>query len=86
MKNTNPFSLGARFLSEPDFPYDKKPLEEEAIVPPKPDYPPSPPGPPAPPPTIGDKQGKHTCKTCGKTFKIKEELNRHEETAHQKMI
>ncbi|MBE3116427.1 C2H2-type zinc finger protein [Candidatus Bathyarchaeota archaeon] len=73
-------------MTEPDFPYSKKPNEpqsDEAIIPPPPDYPPSPPGPPSPPPMASNAPRKFTCGACGKTFTTKEELMMHMETAHQ---
>ncbi len=83
--------LGAKLLSEPDFPYNRKPRPEEAaakpeepiMMPPPPDYPPSPPNPPPPPPLDTENVSKFTCQTCGKTFNTREELAMHVETEHQ---
>ena len=75
-----------RILSEPDFPYDKKPKEpvKDEIVPPPPSFPPEPPGhPPSPPPMISQTPSKFTCQTCGKVFNSREELTMHVETVHQ---
>lgn len=65
-------------MSEPDYPYPKKPLEPAAgkTKAPPPIPPPEPPNPP-PPRSI-----KFTCQTCGKTFTTKEELTMHIETVH----
>jgi hypothetical protein len=68
-------------MTEPDYPYPKKPLEPAKGVtqapPPMP-----PPEPPNPPPLSYPSPQKFTCQTCGKTFTTKEELALHVETAH----
>jgi hypothetical protein len=72
-------------LSEPDFPYNKRPRPEETPleIPPSPDYPPPPPSPPSPPPFEAASIAKASCQICGKTFNTKEELTFHVETAHE---
>ncbi|NLF88411.1 C2H2-type zinc finger protein [Candidatus Bathyarchaeota archaeon] len=71
-------------MSEPDYPYPKKPLEPAAgrtqVPPPMP--PPEPPNPPSPPPLSNPSPQKFTCQTCGKAFTTKEELTLHVETVH----
>jgi hypothetical protein len=74
-------------MSEPDYPYNKKPKPHEAAtpqqpttVPPPPNYPPTP---PAPPPLDTQNVAKFSCKICGKTFTTQEELLMHMQTQHQ---
>jgi hypothetical protein len=64
-------------MTEPDYPYPKKPLEPSAGQTGAP--PPMPPTPPSPP---FNNPKKFTCQTCGKTFTTKEELTMHMETVH----
>jgi hypothetical protein len=73
-------------MTEPDYPYPKKPLEPSAGqkgAPPSmpPPEPPMPPSPPFSKPTTK----KFTCQTCGKTFITKEELTMHVETVHMNL-
>jgi hypothetical protein len=76
--------FGCIILSEPDFPYPKKPRPEEtAYVSPEMEYPPAPPSPPPPPPLVTENVSKYTCQICGKTFSTEEELNMHMKTEHQ---
>ena len=73
-------------MTEPDFPYEKKPNESfnDLIAP-------SPPGgsfespdqQPSLPPIGNPTPNKVTCQICGKVFKTKEELTMHLETEHQ---
>jgi hypothetical protein len=61
-------------MSEPDFPYNKRPRPEEkpATIPPPPDYPPSP---PSPPPIDTQSVSKFSCQIVVKRLTQKEELN-----------
>jgi hypothetical protein len=70
-------------LSEPDFPYPKKPRPEETAEAESPEleYPPAPASPPPPPPLVS--VSEFTCEHCGKTFKTKDELTLHVETEHE---
>ncbi len=71
-------------MSEPDFPYPKKPRPEEtARMTPEMEYPPAPSPPPPPPSLVTENVSKFTCQICGKTFTTKEELTLHTETEHQ---
>jgi hypothetical protein len=71
-------------MSEPDYPYPKKPLEpaEGRTKAPPPMPPPEPPTPPSPP-FSNVPPSKFTCHVCGKIFNTKEELTLHIETVHQ---
>ncbi|MCL5876467.1 MAG: C2H2-type zinc finger protein [Candidatus Bathyarchaeota archaeon] len=68
-------------MSEPDYPYPKKPLEpsKSNVTAPPPMPPPEPPTLPSPPYNTL----KFVCSTCGKVFNTKEELTMHMETVHQ---
>jgi hypothetical protein len=72
-------------MSEPDYPYPKKPVEpvEDNIAAPPPMPPPEPPIPPSPPPLNTAAPTKFTCQVCGKVFNSKEELTLHIQTVHQ---
>jgi hypothetical protein len=71
-------------LSEPDYPYPKRPNEpvEDTFEAPPPMPPPEPPTPPSPP-FSNTAPTKFTCQICGKVFNTKEELVMHMETVHQ---
>ncbi len=71
-------------MSEPDFPYTKRPRPEEAAAAnafPEMEYPPAPSSPPSPPPLVTT--NRFACQKCGKTFSTEEELTLHMETEHQ---
>ncbi len=72
-------------MSEPDYPYPKKPgepLESPNEIPPMPQ--PEPPlNPPPPPPLTNPSHVKYTCKKCGKSFSTNEELTMQLETVHK---
>jgi len=73
-------------LTEPDFPYEKKPNESfnDLIAPSPPDGSfESPDQQPSLPPMDNPTPNKVTCQICGKVFKTKEELTMHLETEHQ---
>ncbi|XHH10329.1 MAG: C2H2-type zinc finger protein [Candidatus Bathyarchaeia archaeon] len=65
-------------MSEPDFPYPKRPRPEEtAEISPELKYPASQSPPPPPPQLITENTSKFICQICGKTFNTKEELTLH---------
>jgi hypothetical protein len=68
-------------MTEPDYPYPKKPLEPAEGTTHAPPPIPPPPNPPTPPFSNHTPQ-KFTCQTCGKTFTTKEESTLHIETVH----
>ena len=75
-----------KILTEPDFPYEKKPNESfnDLIAPSPPDGSlESPDQQPSLPPMDNPTPNKVTCQICGKVFNTKEELTMHLETEHQ---
>lgn len=70
-------------MSEPEYPYPKRPGEpvnDKVVVPPPPEPPPG--NPPSPPPLSDPTLIKFTCSICGKVFRTRGELTLHMETVH----
>jgi len=74
-------------LTEPDFPFEKKPNDQfnDLIAPSPPDGSLESPDqqPSSLPPMDNPTSNKYTCQICGKVFNTKEELTLHMETKHQ---
>ncbi|MCW3998999.1 MAG: C2H2-type zinc finger protein [Candidatus Bathyarchaeota archaeon] len=70
-------------MSEPDYPYPKRPIEPiENVSDNLPPMPPEPPPSPPPPETIPIPT-RFSCSLCGKAFNTREELTLHTQTTHQ---